>query len=259
MILEYKKSNIHYTTTGKGPAIVLLHGFLENLTMWAGLEAQLSKNYQVICIDLLGHGKTDCIGSVHTMDAMAEAVLAVINQLKINKAVFIGHSMGGYVALALAEKAPTIFEGLCLMNSTFEADDKARKVLRTRAIKMVQHNFENMVRLSFANLFAAESKITYETAYNNALNQALKTSVQGYIAAQEGMRLRSDYFEIFKTLPCNKLIIIGKKDTVINGNQIIAKIKNTTIKFIELSAGHMSHIENKTELLAILLEFTAHH
>ncbi len=248
MILEYKNSNIHYTVKGEGPAVILLHGFLEDLTMWNTLVPDISKNHQVVCIDLLGHGKTDCLGYVHSMEDMADAVFAVLNHLNIKKAQVIGHSMGGYVALAMAEKEPQFFESLCLMNSTFEADGKELKLLRTRANKMAQTNFENLVRVSFANLFAPESREKFKKEYESALQLALQTSIQGYIAGQEGMRLRPNRFEVFKNLKGKKLIIIGKKDAVVNGKNIIRQIEGTTIDFIEFSEGHMSYIENKSEL-----------
>lgn len=257
MILEYKNSNIYYSITGDGEPVVLLHGFLENVAMWHTLIPELSKNHQIICIDLLGHGNTDCLGYVHTMETMADAVRAVLNSLNIEKATFVGHSMGGYVALALAEKQPELFSGLCLMNSTFEADDDDRKILRARANKMATSNFESLVRMSFANLFAPESKNKFQTELNDALQLALKTPVQGYIAAQEGMTIRTDKFKVFNRLKCKKLIIIGEKDSVINGKNIIQKIAETDIDYVQFSEGHMSHIENKTELQSALLAFIA--
>ena len=255
MILEYKKSAIHYTISGEGSAIILLHGFLETADMWYDFIPELSKNYQVVTIDLLGHGKTGCLGYIHVMDDMASTVLEVLNHLKIEKAIFIGHSMGGYVALALAEKEPQLFKGLCLMNSTFEADDDERKALRTRAIKMAHTNYESLVRMSFANLFAPKSREKYRLDYEKSLNLAIQTPVQGYIAAQEGMKLRPNRFDIFKNLKAKKLIITGKKDSLIDSKKIINKIKNTTIKFEELSEGHMSHIENKSELSYLINRF----
>lgn len=255
MILEYKNSNIHYTTSGNGSAIVLLHGFLETSDMWKGFIPELSKNNCVVCVDLLGHGYTDCIGYVHTMEDMANAVLTVLNHLKIGKAKFIGHSMGGYVALALAEKEPQLFEGLCLMNSTFEADDDERKLLRTRAIKMAHTNYESLVRMSFANLFAPESKLKFKEEFDEALKLALQTSVQGYIAAQEGMKLRLNRLEVFQNINGKKLIIIGKKDSLINSQELFNKIRNIDITFEELSEGHMSYIENKSELPYLLIRF----
>jgi len=255
MILDYKNSNIHYTTEGKGEAIVLLHGFLETIEMWKNIIPEFSKSHQVISIDLLGHGQTDCIGYVHTMDDMAEAVLATLEDLKIKKAHFIGHSMGGYVALALAEKRPDLFKGLCLMNSTFEADDKQKKQLRSRANEMAKTNFNNLVRLSFTNLFAPESKHKFQNEFNEALQIALKTPLQGYIAASEGMKLRPNRFKVFNNLKAKKLIIIGEKDSLIDGVSLINQIRNTEIDYVNFSEGHMSHIEDKSDLTYNLLRF----
>lgn len=255
MIIEYKNSTIHYNVEGEGSAIILLHGFLENIDMWRNLTPELSQNHQVVAIDLLGHGKTDCIGYVHSMEAMAEAVLAVLNHLHIKSAHFIGHSMGGYVALALAENQPELFNGLCLMNSTFEADDDERKLIRTRANEMAKTHFESLVSMSFANLFAAESRTKFEKEFNEALELALHTSVQGYIAAQEGMSVRPNSFEVFKNLNCKKLVILGKKDSLIDIEKHVEKIKHTSINYIELSEGHMSHIENKSDLSYFLKHF----
>jgi len=255
MTLDYKNININYTCYGKGAAIILLHGFLETVEMWKDLVPELSKKNKVVCIDLLGHGKTDCIGYVHTMEAMADAVFAVLDHLKILKADVIGHSMGGYVALALAEKHPQLFKGLCLMNSSFEDDDDERKALRERANNMAKTHFKTLVEMSFANLFATESRQKFLGELEVALQIALQTSVQSYIAASDGMRLRPNYFESFKNLKANKLIIIGLKDRLINIKKLKVKILNTDINFKEFSRGHMSHIENKSELSYELKHF----
>ena len=255
MILEHKGINIFYTDQGKGSAIILLHGFLENSTMWNPILPILTKKNRVICIDLLGHGKTDCLGYVHTMESMANAVEAVLKHLKLRKYYMIGHSMGGYVALAFADKNPNSLKGLCLMNSTYKSDDDERKLLRSRANKMVKTNFDNMVRMSFANLFSESSKIKYKAKFNLALKEALKTSVQGYIASQEGMLLRDDKFEMFKSLSCKKLIIIGEKDPVVDGEKLLKETENTSISTVVFSEGHMSHIENEAYFLQEIMYF----
>jgi pimeloyl-ACP methyl ester carboxylesterase len=259
MKLEYKNITINYTISGAGSTIVLLHGFLETIAMWNALIPELHKNHQVICIDLLGHGQTDCLGYVHTMEVMSDAVFAVLTHHNVKQADFIGHSMGGYVALALSEKEPQLFKGLCLMNSTYEADDDQRKLIRTRANSMAQTHYKSLVRMSFANLFAPKSRVSYKEAYEEALHLALQTPVQGYIAAQEGMMLRPNRFEIFKNLKGKKLLITGKKDALINSKKLSNLIKGTNIDFKELSEGHMSHIENKSELSYFILRFIEKH
>ena len=255
MILEHKGIPIFYTDNGKGSAVVLLHGFLENTTMWGAFLPQLTKKNRVICIDLLGHGKTPSLGYIHTMELMAESVEAVLKKLRLRRYYMIGHSMGGYVALAFAKLHPGTLKGMCLMNSTYTEDDDDHKLLRTRAIKMVQTNFKNMVRMSFANLFSETSREKYKSEFSVALKEALKTPVQGYIAGQEGMKLRTNSFETFKNLNCTKLIIIGEKDSVVNGNKLIKDTMNTTIRTVVFSEGHMSHIENKTECLNEIMHF----
>jgi len=255
MFISYNNCKIHSTLQGKGETLLLLHGFLENISMWDDFTEQLSETHQVLCIDLLGHGKTDCLGYVHSMDVMAEAVFAVLNHINIKHLSCVGHSMGGYVALAMAEKRPTIFNALCLMNSTFEADSPERNELRLRANSMAKTNFDNLVRLSFTNLFAPESKLKFLSKFEAALNLALKTPVQGYIAAQEGMRIRPNRFEVFKNLKAKKALIISKKDWVVDAELLKSKVLNTDIEVVEFSEGHMSHIENKDNLSSFFTHF----
>ncbi|WP_204344645.1 alpha/beta hydrolase [Psychroserpens algicola] len=255
MILQYKDIPVFYEDEGKGKAIILLHGFLENSTMWTDIKSMLVVNHRVICIDLLGHGKTGCLGYMHSMRMMADTVLAVLSHLKIQSYSVIGHSMGGYVALELAEKQPKQILGLCLMNSTYEADDDERKTLRKRANKIAKTSYENLVRLSFTNLFSDDSRVLYKKALEDALAQALKTPLQGYLAAQEGMMSRKNKLEFFKTWNAKKLIIIGKKDPVVNGERILNETKETSIVCEQLSLGHMSYIENKKELSYLIKHF----
>ncbi|MBE0423984.1 MAG: alpha/beta fold hydrolase, partial [Lutibacter sp.] len=136
----YKNAKIHFTSTGIGSAVVLIHGFLENSLMWQEVSQELSKRNRVICIDLLGHGKTGNLGYIHSMEDQAQMVKAVLNHLKVRKYILVGHSMGGYVALAFAKLFPSNVKGLCLMNSTALPDSEEKKLNRDRAIKAVKQN-----------------------------------------------------------------------------------------------------------------------
>ncbi|GGI56122.1 alpha/beta hydrolase [Winogradskyella haliclonae] len=223
--------------------------------MWDDFVEELSENNHVLCIDLLGHGKTNCLGYIHSMETMAEAVYSVIDELKINDVSCIGHSMGGYVALALAELKPNLIKNLCLMNSTFEADDNERLILRARAAQMATENYEALVRMSFTNLFAPNSKEKFKDDFEKALAIGLKTSQQGFIAAHKGMAIRPDRFETFANITGKKVIIIGEKDTIYNQELVLQKVKDTTIKIELFSGGHMSYIENKKELSYFINHF----
>ena len=254
-IFEYKKAKIFYTAMGKGPAVILLHGFLENSTMWNDIGSELSKRYRVISVDLLGHGHSECLGYMHSMEAMAAVVSALIRKLKIRKYRIVGHSMGGYVALNLAQSETEKIKGLCLMNSTSKADSYERKKLRVRAIKMAQENYKTLIQLSFTNLFSEASRIVYENELKAALKKALKTPVQGYIAAQEGMKQRLDCQAFLTAAPFQKLFIIGEKDTVLEYQDLKKEAQQTQSDSAVLDQGHMSHIENKTEVIAVLTRF----
>lgn len=253
--LLYKNTQISYSDTGKGTAVVLLHGFLENKTMWNKYIADFSKKNRVITIDLLGHGETECLGYIHTMEDMADAVHAVLNELKIRKAVFVGHSMGGYVALAFAELYPEVIKGLVLLNSTTFPDDHERKINRNRSIKIAHKEYTNLVQLSIANLFSIDNRERLSAEIEKVKSEALKTPLQGYIAAQEGMKIRKNKEHLLHLTDCPKLIILGKKDGVLNYEDNIKQVEGTNVELASLPDGHMSHIENQVELLSILTAF----
>ena len=255
MNLEYKHININYTDKGKGTAIVLLHGFLENLTMWKPFIPQLSKKHRVITIDLLGHGKTGCLGYVHTMDDMAGAVKAVLSKLRLRRVVLIGHSMGGYVALAFAEKHPKMMKGLCLMNSTALADGKEKRINRDRAIVAVKQNHKSFIRISISNLFRPKNRTIFIDEIEKVKNEALKIPLQGIIAALEGMKIRKDRTKVLKSKSFKKIMIIGKHDPVLDFESLYNQTNNTDVEIVEFPDGHMSHIENKKEFSEKIMHF----
>ena len=255
MRFVYKGLDVYYEVYGEGETVVLLHGFLETSAMWHYLVGEFKHTHQVITVDLPGHGQTGCIGYVHSMEEMAQMVMHLLKHLLVGKAKFIGHSMGGYVALALSHMNPALVSGLCLMNSTFQEDSNERKELRQRSIEMAKTNYENLVRLSFSNLFAPESRTSFKHQFEEALEMALQTPVQGYIAAQRGMLLRKNNLQSFLDVQGPKAIIIGKKDTIVDGTFLKSSVQNTDVSVCELSGGHMSHIENMYDLTYFLLQF----
>ena len=223
--------------------------------MWNVIIPELSKRNRVIAIDLLGHGKSDCIGYTHSMELFAETLEAVLKKVRIRKCVLVGHSLGGYVALAFAAKHPKRVKGLCLMNSTSNEDTADRKLIRTRANKMVHKNFSNLVRMSFTNLFSEESRIVFKDQMKNALSEAMQTPIQGYIAGQEGMKLRPNRNHVLAENSFKKLIIMGKKDAVLDYKTSLEEVEKTNSKHVVLPQGHMSHIENLEKLILILKDF----
>jgi pimeloyl-ACP methyl ester carboxylesterase len=253
--LLYKNTQISYSDTGKGTAVVLLHGFLENKTMWDLYVSELSKKNRIITIDLLGHGETESLGYVQTMEENADVVHDVLSKLRIRKAILVGHSMGGYVALAFAELYPEKMKALVLLNSTSKEDSPERKKNRDRAIKAVKKDYETFIRLSIANLFSEDNREILTAEIEEVKTQALKTPLQGIVASLEGMKIRKDREILLHTTSYPKLLILGEKDPVLNYKENLEQIKNTDVELVTFPDGHMSSIENRDLLKTILLDF----
>lgn len=257
--ITYRNTQIHYTDTGKGSAIVLLHGFLENSTMWQNLENRLSAKYRIITVDLLGHGKSENLGYVHAMEEMAEAVKAVLDTLNIRRSYFIGHSMGGYVALAFAELYPDNVKGLVLLNSTARADSDDKKRGRDRAIAVVKENHKSFIRTSIPMLFRSKCRKIYSNEIAEVKKQALTTSQQGIIAALEGMKIRQDREVLLHFGPYPKLMILGKKDPVLAYDDLIDQTKGNDTAVVALENGHMSLIEDREGAEQAIFNFVKTH
>ena len=253
--ITYKNTKISFNDYGKGTAVVLLHGFLENKTMWDKYISALSKNHRVISIDLLGHGETECLGYVHTMEDQADMIFAVLISLRIRKIVFVGHSMGGYVALAFAELYPDYVKGLFLLNSSSRADSDERKINRDRAIKAVKQNHTNFVRISIINLFSEDNREVLAKEIEKVKLQALKTPLQGIVASLEGMKIRKDREVLLHFAPYPIQLVLGKKDGVLIYDDTIDQIEGTKVELTTFPNGHMSHIENEAELKKVLSDF----
>ncbi|REE80944.1 pimeloyl-ACP methyl ester carboxylesterase [Lutibacter oceani] len=255
MYIFHKNTKVYFSDSGKGNAVVLLHGFLENNTMWNSVSQELSKKYRVICIDLLGHGLTESHGYIHTMEDQAEIVKAVLSNLKLRKYILIGHSMGGYVALSFAKLFPKNVKGICLMNSTALPDSEEKKLNRDRAIKAVKQNHKTFVRIVIPMLFSEKNRAIFTSEIKEITNEALKISPQGIIAALEGMKIRENLTKIYKEATFSIQLIIGKQDPALDYNSLIQQTKNTDVQVVEFPDGHMSHIENKNALITSLFYF----
>lgn len=255
MVLEYKETPIFYSDTGKGEVLVLLHGFLENSSIWNPFISTLSQNNRIICIDLLGHGKTGCLGYIHSMELMAKVVETVLSYLKINRYSILGHSMGGYVALALTENNLNKVKALALINSTAQKDSIVKQQNRDRAVLAVKKNYKTFIQIAIPNLFTPKNRLLFSKDITSLKKEALKTPLQGIVAALEGMKIRTDRTSLLKLKSLKKLMIVGKKDPVLDYKAIINQTKNTDTKIVIFPDGHMTFIENRKELLQEIMYF----
>lgn len=252
MELTFRDSPVHYSSKGEGKPIVLLHGFLESSMIWAPYLYELSQKRRVITIDLPGHGKTGTMAEINTMELMAEVVKAALEKLGISSATFVGHSMGGYVTLAFAEKYPESINELVLMNSTPEADSEEKAGNRDRAVKLVKKNKETYISMAISNLLPEENKTIYKNELEELKAEAFKFPTEGITASLKGMKIRTDRKHLLKTFNNRKYLIAGIKDPVIYWK--IAKKLATTCncQLILTDSGHLGFLEDFTEIRKML-------
>lgn len=209
---DFQGGKIHFRVNGEGQAVVLIHGFLENMNMWNTFEKKLSKNFKIITLDLPGHGKSSNYGQVNTMEFMAKAVAALIDLLNLTKVVMIGHSMGGYVTAAFAQHYQEKLMGFGFFHSHAAADTAEGKINRGRAIKVVEENHKNFISAFIPDLFSPENRIKYTEEIKHMQEEAKKMEKIGIVASLNGMRERKQAYKLLRNTSLPVLFIIGKLD-----------------------------------------------
>lgn len=256
---EFKKIKVNYTDTGKGRVIVLLHGFLGSLEIWNDFVKKLSKTYRVIAIDFPGHGQTPAIGYYHSMELLAQSIKAVLNNAGVRRYILVGHSMGGYAALAFTELYPENVSGLCLFHSTSYADSDEKKKDRERVIRLVKKEHKHYVSEVVTSLFASENIERINAEIEKVKLIAAKVGKQGIINSLEGMKERKKRDMILRHANYPILFIIGKKDSVINYESMYPQIGLCKFPFVIMleEAGHMGFYETPKETLKELKLFAS--
>lgn len=238
---------IHYTTKGKGKTIVFLHGFTEDLHIWDDFANRLAADYRVVCIDLPGHGQSDCISEVHTMELMADCVKQLLDSLLVDDFVLIGHSMGGYVALAITDIYPEMIKGFGLFHSTAYADSEETRNNRIRTNAFIKKNHFHFLCEFIPSLFTKTNQEKFKAEIEKLIGKAKKMSAQGVRACNSGMALRPDRTNVLKSLQVPVLFIAGKQDVRIPFDNVLEQIAmpNDCVALLMGDVAHMGYIEAK--------------
>ncbi|MBI3501493.1 MAG: alpha/beta hydrolase [Bacteroidetes bacterium] len=256
---DFRKIKVRYSDKGKGRVIVLLHGFLESQEIFDELSTKLSKSFRVIAIDLPGHGETPAIGYVHSMELMAECAKSVLDSLGIRKYVVVGHSMGGYVALAFAEMFPQNVSGLCLFHSSAMPDSDEKKKDRDRVAEIVMKDHTQFVSDLIPKLFAKENISILQDEVTKAKQIALQTPKEGIVAALKGMKERPSREMVLKNAKFPVLFIIGKQDVILAWENLLllAGLPRKSFQLVLEHTGHMGFYEAPEETFKALRKFSA--
>ncbi|OPZ99178.1 MAG: 4,5:9,10-diseco-3-hydroxy-5,9,17-trioxoandrosta-1(10),2-diene-4-oate hydrolase [Bacteroidetes bacterium ADurb.Bin408] len=257
MYYKFNSKRVHYTVAGKGPCIVLLHGFTEDASIWDNYTNTLKENFTVLTPDLPGHGLSETWETPHTMEKQAELLKNLLDNLNIKTIVLIGHSMGGYVALAFAEAYPQYLKGLCLFHSSALADSPETLAVRDKTISIVRQNKFSFLSQFIPDLFAQANRLLYEKEIQSLVAKAADMKPEGVINAIEGMKIRPDRCHVLKSLQIPILFIAGKQDNRVPVEKLLAQmvLPTHTEALVLGNVGHMGYIEAADEILITFNNF----
>ncbi len=246
-----------YRDEGQGAAVILLHGFPENNQIWDHQTEWLSQYYRVIVPDLPGSGRTPITDPL-TIESMAQFVIAILQQERITTAHIIGHSMGGYVALAIAELEPSLVKGLGLFHSTALADTEAKKEARRKSIKiMKEYGSEAFVRQSLPAMFSPDTRSAHPELVEAYIAMGAKCQQETLIGYYEAMIARPDRTAVLKEDKFPVLFVMGKDDTAIPIETIWSQAVLPGASSIHVfeHTGHLGMWEKVEESNRVLQEF----
>lgn len=255
--LYHKGIHLFYKDSGKGDALVFLHGFTGTSDIWDDFSEELSKTYRIIAIDLPGHGRSGIFGELHSMELMAGLVKLVLDHLQVSRCLMIGHSMGGYVTMAFAGLYPAMLRGMVLVHSHAAADSPEARENRDRMIHLVRKDHAHFIHEFIPNLFAPENKERLAGPIAGLSQQAAQLTPASIIAALEGMKQRHDQTDLLARLPFPVLFIAGKQDARIPVDVVLqqAALPEHAEVLLLGRVGHMGFLEARHKTLQAVQGF----
>jgi pimeloyl-ACP methyl ester carboxylesterase len=244
----------------KAKQVVLLHGFLEEGSMWDALAKSLSKTHKVIVPDLIGFGKSEIPTpkSEISMEGYAEDVYEMLRKEKVKKCIMLGHSMGGYVTLHFAEKYPDMLSAFGLINSHCFEDTPEKKTNRKKGIEFIRkHGTKPFVTELYHSMFHESFLKTNKSLVNLLMAKALKYSPEALMLANAAMMKRKGKEDVLKNAKVPVLFINGKEDQTAPLELTLKQASFPSIAHVHFFAGckHMSVFERKRETIKMIAGF----
>jgi pimeloyl-ACP methyl ester carboxylesterase len=256
--IAYKGTEIFYRTHGKGKPLVFIHGFAEDATIFSNQISYFEKDYYVIVPDLPGSGQSAFNGSISTIEGYAQSVLAVLDAEKIQQSTVIGHSMGGYITLAIADKNPERLDTLGLFHSSAYADDDEKKKARNKSIDFINdHGAAKFLEESIPKLFAEKFRKENPEKVNEIVKRYAGFEARALVQYTKAMMQRPDRTSVLKSWKKPVLMIIGEEDSAIPFQLSLQQSHLPTLCYIHIAkqTGHMGMIEESTSCNKIILDF----
>ncbi|WP_431029807.1 alpha/beta fold hydrolase [Lysinibacillus sp. LZ02] len=241
---------LHYELKGSGDeTLVIVHGFLGDITIFNKVMEELQQHYELILIDLPGHGKSKMEQENYTIYDYAQAIVNVLAQEKIANAAWLGHSMGGYIALATLERNMAKIDKLILAYSSASPDSAETQNKRDEQMKTIEQNgvkafVDNSIDAFFSKEAANES-------IEFARTIAYKATEEGLIAALQAMKERPNQTQLLHETSTPILVIEGQQDTIVSP----IETDNIAVQKIVTNTGHIGMLEDDKAFLKAIKQF----
>lgn len=244
---------------GEGIPVVLLHGFCERKEIWNHFIPALAKEAKVIAFDLPGFGKNKALDADISIDYVAELVEIFLKSIEVRQAIIVGHSLGGYVTLALADQFPQLFSGLCLFHSTAKADSEDKKATRDKTASFLSENGVEAFARNFAvSLFSPHKHQKLASQIAEYKQMLAQTPVETAVAYTKAMRNRPERMNVLKEAEYPCLFIAGKDDQAVPYTDLVeqSKLPKADSKLISLEhCAHMGMYEQEAQSKEAILDF----
>lgn len=249
--MEINPVDLFYKEYGQGTPVIFLHGFPFDHSIWEPLVPLLSKDARMILPDLRGFGRSPVTEDIYSMRLLAEDVLHLMDHLKIEKAVLVGHSMGGYVSLAFAHAYPGRLLGLGLVATQAAADGPERRQSRYKTAEAVAHKGARVVASSMVSTLTPQKELL--EPINELILSAHPT---GIVGALKGMAERHDLTGELANITVPAVVIAGSSDQLVPKERVetLAQMLPKGWLVTIPNAGHMLMMEDPQAVVTPLRE-----
>jgi pimeloyl-ACP methyl ester carboxylesterase len=248
-----------FQESGSGKPVILLHAFPLSRKMWQPqIEALNAAGFHVILPDLRGFGENHNFADINSMEDSAKDVCELMDNLKIERAIIGGLSMGGYVTFNFYRLFPEKFAGLLLFDTSSLADTEEKRESRFDLIDEIEKSgSQALINGMLPNLICDWTKENNPALVEKLKTMFAETNPQAAIAALRGMAERKDHSDILKNINVPTLLIFGEHDKVTNleiAEKMKAEIPDAALTTIK-NAGHYSNLEQPEAFNDALVSF----
>ncbi|KQL48784.1 alpha/beta hydrolase [Brevibacillus choshinensis] len=238
--------------------VILLHGFCGSSAYWNKIVPALSQSYHVVAVDLRGHGGSSAPDEPYTMERFAEDLSLLVDKLECGPVHLFGHSLGGYVTLAFAQKHVDKLKSFGLIHSTGYPDDDAAKANRDKGAENIRENgMEPFIKALVPKLFAPGHVTSMPEDVQVAKEIGFATKPTGAIQTLKGMRDRADRNDVLTSTTLPVLLVAGKEDKIIPSEKTFIVNGPRVDQVLLGHAGHMGMMEEPEAMAEAIIRFVS--